>query len=71
MGWKFLVKVLEDNITFTESKLFGNRDMEKGDTTESLQNQRNDRVELKNLPATLIEIQKIKEVQDINLDPYD
>ena len=70
VGWKIIQKVLDKNIRATEGKLHGAIDWDEGDTLETLQDQRNDRVELKNLPNELIKEYEGAKEFPIELDPY-
>ena len=70
-GWLLLVKILNDNIKVTEKKLHGSLDWDENDTLISLQDKRNDRMELKRLPDRVIDRQKKVEAGEISFDPYD
>ena len=70
-GWLLLVKILNDNIKVTEKKLHGSLDWDENDTLVSLQDKRNDRMELKRLPDRVIDRQKKVEAGEISFDPYD
>ena len=71
IGWKIIVKALEANIRESEAKLHGDIQLEDGETIKSLQDQRNDRVCLRDLPKELIEEYKDKEAFPKELDPYE
>lgn len=71
LGWKVIEKVLKQNIKSTEEKLHGNTDWDKDDTLESLQNQRNDRIELLDLPNMMVEDLKDAEEWPREYDPYE
>jgi len=71
LGWKYIVKVLESQVKATEEKLHGSKEWDKSDTLTSLQDQRNDRMELIKLPDTMIDLHKKAKAGEINLDPYE
>lgn len=52
-GWKIIVEELNGDIAITEEKLFG-ATLEVGETIQSLQRERVDRLELRDLPQNLI-----------------
>lgn len=69
-GWQIIVNELKRDIELTERKLFGLTPLADGETILELQRQRLDRVELMNLPASLVqELEKSDTKPD--LDPYD
>ena len=71
LGWKVIKKVLDANIKDIDSKLHGERDLEKDETIELLQKQWNDRKRMKTLPEDLIEEYGEKEGGlPKPLDPY-
>ena len=71
LGWKVIAKVLQENIEITEGKLHGDVKWDKGDTIEGLQDKRNDRIRLLNLPKDLVEEYKDVEQFPPDLDPYE
>ena len=72
LGWKVIRKVLDANLKDIDSKLHGERDLEKGETIELLQKQWNDRMQMETLPEDLIEEYGEKESGLPNvLDPYE
>ena len=72
LGWKVIRKVLDANLKDIDSKLHGERDLEKGETIELLQKQWNDRNRMKTLPADLIEEYSEREGGlPSELDPYE
>lgn len=73
MGWKVVVKALDENIKDIESQLNGDDEKELTDANllTLLRAKRKDRISLKNLPDTLI-----ADITDVGyirpeLDPYD
>lgn len=70
IGWKVLVKTLELNIKQAEARLHGDIKLEEGETMDFWQKIRKDRIQMMELPETLIEENKDKEAFDPELDPY-
>jgi len=70
-GWKVIIKALEENIKQAEVKLHGEVPLEKDETIEYWQKIRSDRLQVMELPDTIIEENKEKDAFDPNLDPYD
>lgn len=70
IGWKVVVRALEENIKQAEARLHGDSKLEEGETMEFWQKIRKDRIEMINLPDTIIEENKEKEEFDPKLDPY-
>ena len=70
IGWKIVVRVLEENMKDLDLKLHGQMELEKDDSVEVLQRQWKDRNELKDLPANLIEKYKDAEAFPVELDPF-
>ena len=73
IGWKVVVKALENDVEAAESKLHGDipLDSEKDESIGEWQRTRNDRIAMINLPNELIEENEKKEVFDPKLDPYE
>ena len=71
IGWKVIVKALEENIKQSEARLHGEIKLEEGETQEFWQKIRKDRIEMTNLPETIIKENEEKEAFDPRLDPYD
>jgi len=70
-GWKVIIKALEENIKQAEVKLHGEIPLEKDETIEYWQKIRSDRLQVMELPDTIIEENKEKDAFDPLLDPYD
>ena len=70
IGWKIIVKALEENVRETEAKLHGDIEWDKDDTLKELQGKRNDRVRLRDLPDDLIKGYEKAEEFPPSLDPY-
>ena len=71
LGWKIIIKVLDENLKDIDTKLHGERDLDKGETIELLQKQWNDRTRMKTLPEDLINEYGEKEGGlPHSLDPY-
>lgn len=71
VGWKVVVKALGENVKMAEARLHGDIKLEKGETIKEWQKIRNDRLQMMELPDSIIEENKEKEVFDPKLDPYD
>ncbi len=70
-GWLILNKALDKEIMVIERKLFGELELGFGETIKSLQDQRDDRIGLKDMPKNLIDKFQDKGDLPIELDPYD
>lgn len=77
IGWQIIVEVLEENIQDSEKrmkeKVFQNvEDIKLKDIQDIniLNEKRKDRIELKNLPDTLIKIYQLKDGVKQDFDPY-
>ena len=71
IGWKVILKALENDVKAAEARLYGEAALKKDETISEWQRTRNDRIQMINLPDSLIEDNKEKPVFDPNLDPYD
>jgi len=71
IGWKVIIKALENDVKAAEARLHGDIKLDKDETIKEWQNTRRDRIQMINLPDTLIEENKEKEGFDPRLDPYD
>lgn len=75
-GWKFIVKTLKTNIKDAEEQMFddnliqGIPDVERC-RVDSLRKKRNERINLKDLPETLIKIYSDPETKLPEFDPYE
>jgi len=70
-GWKVVVKALQENIKQAEARLNGDIKLEEDETIKFWQKIRKDRIQMIDLPNTLIEENKDQEEFDPKLDPYD
>lgn len=70
-GWKVIVKALENDVKSAEARLHGEIKMEPDETIKQWQNVRRDRLQMIELPDTLIDENTEKEKFDPKLDPYD
>ena len=71
VGWKVVVKALEENIKQAEARLHGEIKLEEGETVEFWQKIRKDRIEMIGLPNNIIGDLKEGEKFDPNLDPFE
>lgn len=71
IGWKVIVKALENDVRAAEARLHGDIKLGEDETIKGWQNTRRDRIQMIELPDTLIEENKEKEGFDPLLDPYD
>jgi len=70
MGWKVIVKAMEENMRKTELKMFGKLKWDEDETLRSLQDLHDACERLRDMPDDLITQYKDKEVFPPNLDPY-
>ena len=71
IGWKVIVKALENDVKAAEARLHGEVKLAEDETIKTWQDTRRDRIQMINLPDTLIEENKEKEGFDPRLDPYE
>ena len=69
-GWQIICETLDDNIKDAEDKMFDEKMIDVKEMN-ILKNKRNDRVQLKNLPDTLIKIYQKKEGIKKEFDVYE
>lgn len=70
-GWLVVTKALKANVEAAEARLHGDIKLEDDETIEHWQKVRSDRLQMIELPDTLIEENKDKEAFPVELDPYD
>ena len=71
IGWKVLVKALEENVKQAEARLHGDIKLEEGETMAYWQKIRKDRIQMMELPDTIINDNKERDEFDPKLDPFD
>jgi len=71
VGWKVIVKALRENIEQAEARLHGDIKLEEGETTKFWQKVRKDRIQMIDLPDTIIKDNEERDEFDPDLDPYD
>jgi len=71
IGWKVIVKALENDVKGAEARLHGDIKLGEDETIKGWQDTRRDRIQMIGLPDSLIEENKENEGFDPKLDPYD
>ncbi len=71
LGWRVIVKALEENVKEAEKRLHGEAPLQKDETIELWQKIRSDRLQMIDLPDIIVEENKEKEAFPIELDPFE
>lgn len=71
LGWKVILKVLKNDVKSAEARLYGDAPIKKDESIKEWQNIRRDRLQVIELPDTLIKDNEENEEFDPKLDPYD
>lgn len=70
-GWEIIVESLKEDVEEIEAKLHREVPMAEGDTFENLNDRRDDRLGLINLPDYLLKVSKKNKGTKKDFDPYE
>jgi len=70
-GWKIILKRINLSISVTEEKLFGEIPVAKGESVNRLQDERKDRILLRDMPERIIKEYTEEDQTKPDIDVYD